>query len=392
MNESRRRLAVRRSLWACRGAQALVWLAGVSVVGVLYLGKSVLAPLAMALWFTLLLAPVVEGLHRLRVPRALGAAILLVTLATGAATVVEAVRQPASTWLANAPATLRQIEHKISPVRRLMASVDQMGRHAERMADGTPDSAPPAPSTHAGMSMFAVAAALPAVAVSILTSAVVSFFLLASGPPLLVRMVSAVAGASVSRARAVVEATRAELGRYYATIALINLGLGIATAIVMQLLGMPSPLLWGTLAAVFNFVPYFGCACTLLVVSGVALVTFDSLGHVFAVAGSFLLLAALEGQVVEPLLVGRRLELSPLAVLLGVWCFGALWGVVGIILAVPVLLTLKVAAQENSNSSILLAFLSADGQTWAEWQAARYCGFRRRGRKSTNAPAADALA
>jgi len=159
----------------------------------------------------------------------------------------------------------------------------------------------------------------------------------------------------------------------------------------MQLLGMPSPLLWGTLAAVFNFVPYFGSACTLLVVSGVALVTFDSLGHVFAVAGSFLVLITLEAYVVQPLLVGRRLELSPLAVLLGVWFFSALWGVVGIILAVPVLLTLKVLARENPDSSALLAFLSADEHTWGIWQAPRYRGCVRHRRKSTDSPAADAV-
>jgi len=129
----------------------------------------------------------------------------------------------------------------------------------------------------------------------------------------------------------------------------------------------------------------------LLVVSGVALVTFDSLGRVLAVAGSFLLLVGLEGQIVEPLLVGRRLELRPLAVLLGVWFFSALWGLVGIILAVPVLLTLKVVAQQNPDSSVLLAFLSADEQQRAAWHAGR-SGSGRRRRKSTDSSTAEAVA
>lgn len=368
MNQPSSRFAMRRLRWARRGTHSAVLLAGVSVLGVLYVGKPVLAPLAMALWITLLLTPVVEGLHRLHVPRALGAAVLLLALVIGAATLVEALRQPASTWLANAPTTLHQIEQKIRPVQRLMANVDQVGRHAEHIAEGTPDSASPDPSTRTGTSIVAVAATLPRVALCILTSAIITFLLLASGPQLLAQMVGAMAGASENRVRSLVEAIRAELGRYYATIALINLGLGVATSIIMQLLGMPSPLLWGTLAALFNFVPYFGPACTLLIVSGVALVTFDSLGQVFAVAGGFLSLVALEGQVVQPLLVGRRLELRPLAVLLGVWFFSALWGVVGIILAVPVLLTLKVAARANPGSSALLAFLSADERRWGACQ------------------------
>ena len=85
--------------------------------------------------------------------------------------------------------------------------------------------------------------------------------------------------------------------------ALINLGLGLATAFAMMWCGMPNPFLWGTVAALLNFIPYAGPTTTLVILTVVALVSFDTLPRVFAVAGSFVALTAIEGQVIQPLLV-----------------------------------------------------------------------------------------
>ncbi|MEO8309084.1 MAG: AI-2E family transporter, partial [Pseudomonadota bacterium] len=156
----------------------------------------------------------------------------------------------------------------------------------------------------------------------------------------------------------VIEAVRREVGRYYATIALINLGLGIATGLVMWALGMPNPVLWGAVAAVFNFIPYAGSATTLVVLTIVAFVSFDDIRTVLFVAGSYLALATIEGQVVQPLLVGQRLVLNPIIVFLTLWFSGWLWGIAGIVMAVPLLVTLKVVAQHSERGKPLLEFLS----------------------------------
>jgi len=153
---------------------------------------------------------------------------------------------------------------------------------------------------------------------------------------------------------------RSEIARYYATIALINLGLGAATAGVTAVLSLPNPLLWGAMAAVLNFIPYAGSAVTLVVLTLVSLVTFDSLARVVAVAGSFLILVTIEGQIVEPLLIGRRLKLSPLVVFLALWFGGWFWGIAGIIMAIPALVGLKVVAEQSKskNGRILFELLS----------------------------------
>ena len=121
----------------------------------------------------------------------------------------------------------------------------------------------------------------------------------------------------------VIDAVRSEVGRYYATIALINVGLGLATALAMMALGMPNPILWGALAGVLNFIPYVGSATTLLILTVVAFVSFDGVGRVAAVAATYLGLATIEGQIVQPLFVGHRLDLSPVIVFLALW-FGGL--------------------------------------------------------------------
>jgi predicted PurR-regulated permease PerM len=126
----------------------------------------------------------------------------------------------------------------------------------------------------------------------------------------------------------------------------------------MMWCGMPNPWLWGTMAAVLNFIPYLGSTTTLIVLTVVAIVSFDGLGHAVAVAGSYLALATVEGQFVQPLLVGRRLQLNPMLVFLALWFGGLFWGIAGIILATPTLVALKVVAENASGGEPLVNFLS----------------------------------
>jgi predicted PurR-regulated permease PerM len=139
---------------------------------------------------------------------------------------------------------------------------------------------------------------------------------------------------------------------------LINVGLGFATAFAMMWCGMPNPFLWGTMAGLLNFIPYVGSTTTLIVLTVVAIVSFDGLGRVMAVTGSYLALATIEGQFVQPLLVGRRLRLNPMLVFLALWFGGLFWGAAGIILATPALVALKVVAENANGGQPLLNFLS----------------------------------
>jgi predicted PurR-regulated permease PerM len=126
----------------------------------------------------------------------------------------------------------------------------------------------------------------------------------------------------------------------------------------MYALGMPNAILWGVLAGVLNFIPYIGPIAACVIFAAAALITFPNLGHALAVPGAFIALHLIEGQIVQPLTVGRRCEVNAVVILLGVWFGFAFWGIPGVLLATPVLVGLKVAAQHRPQWRVLRDFLS----------------------------------
>jgi predicted PurR-regulated permease PerM len=197
------------------------------------------------------------------------------------------------------------------------------------------------------------------VAAALLMGVALTLLLLAAGPPTLARMTAPVAtdGRAV-RVLRIIDAIRLEVGRYYGTLAVINLVFGTATALVMWLLGMPNPMLWGALAAVLNFVPYLGCATTLVILTLVAFVSFDRIGQALLVPASFLLMAGIEGHIIEPVFLGRRLDLNPIVVLVALWVGAWAWGIAGMVVAMPILVATKVAAAHSENGNSVVRFLS----------------------------------
>jgi len=207
-------------------------------------------------------------------------------------------------------------------------------------------------------------------AAAFLMGAALTLLLLAAGPPTLARMTAPIAseGRPVQALR-VIDAIRVELGRYYGTLAVLNLLFGTATALLMWSLGMPNPMLWGALAAVLNFIPYLGCATTFVILTVVAFVSFDGISKTLLAGSSFLLLAAIEGHIIEPVFVGRRLDLNPIVVLVALWLGAWMWGIAGMVVALPVLVATKVAAARSQNGAAVVRFLSPAGgraqQTWS---------------------------
>jgi predicted PurR-regulated permease PerM len=327
-------------------------------IGVLlYFAHSAFVPIALALLFALVLSGPVERLHKYRVPRNVSAALILALVLASLALVANLMWAPAQQWYAAAPQTMKAVKQKIMPVARAMGRLDSLRQTASNIAaTTTPSAAGTRPSvTDAAQESgpVVILSATREFAVSILTFVIVTLFLLAGGPPMLARLTAAfVDDLNAAHALKIIEKVRREVGRFYVTTALINLGLGCATAAVMLAWGMPTPLLWGVVAATLNFIPYVGSATTLILVTLVAFVSYDTLGPVLGVAGSYIGLATLEGQVVQPLLVGRRLDLNPLLVFLALWFGGFFWGIAGIILAMPALLTLKVVAESNKHAAL----------------------------------------
>ncbi|MCI0434332.1 MAG: AI-2E family transporter, partial [Gemmatimonadetes bacterium] len=304
----------------------LAILAGVALFAVLYFASALIVPVVLALFFAIVLSPAVEALRRRSVPGMLAAALVMLLLAGAIGSLVDATMEPAREWVERAPRVLSEVDRKVRPLRRFVVKIDEVAAQAGRVT-GAPaaDQEPAAIAPTRGLLWKTPAVVVPLAGVFFLT-----FFILASGPVLLVKLAeSRRRTSSARRLITVAERVRRQIARYLGTIAMINVGLGAATATLAWAFVLPTPLLWGVMAGLFNFIPYAGSATTLLVLTIVAILTHDTLGPAAGVAASFLAIATLEGQVVQPLALGRRLALSPLIVFLGLWLWGWLWGVAG---------------------------------------------------------------
>jgi predicted PurR-regulated permease PerM len=334
----------------------------------LYVAHVAFVPVALACLFALVLSGPVEMLHGWRVPRSASAVLLTLIVLGTVAGIANILYEPAQHWFAEAPRTLRIIEKKIRPLAQFMDRLDALRNSAGNIAAAVHQNqtTPPAPAAAPAEESAPVMLldATRGVLLSTLTVFILTLFLLAGGPPMLARMTSAlVSDLASAHVISVIEHVRREVGRFYVTTAFINLGLALATGCLMKFCGMPNPFLWGTITGLLNFIPYAGPSATLILLTLVATVSFDALGHILLVAGSFLGLILVEGQLIQPLLVGRRLQLNPMLVFLALWFGGLFWGIAGIVLATPTLVALKVIAKRSEGGKPLLDFLSPEASS-----------------------------
>ena len=363
-----------------------VWiLAACATVAALRFGRDLLIPLVLGVLLALVLSGIVEALRRWRVPRALSALVLLLLIAVGIGGVLDAIWTPAQEWIENAPRLLRTVERRVRPAQSIVQRIDAIADRVSAIASpGAKTAGPPTPSAAPSVTAASVLAGTGWFAASIVMWLALTLLLLAAGPGTLARMTATLASDwHAVHVLRIIHAIRNEVGRYYATLAVINIGFGAATALVMWLLGMPNPLLWGAVAGVLNFIPYLGCITTLAILTLVALVTFDHMTHTLLVGASFLALAAIEGHVVEPVFIGRRLDLNPIMVLVAVWVGGWLWGITGVVVALPTLVAAKVAASHSAHGGALVRFLSPNRRPerpWEERIARRQAAWRRASR------------
>ena len=302
-------------------------------------------------------------------PRGLSAAVILMLALGTLAGLTALLLAPAQDWYASAPRTLAVIQKKITPVARLVTHIEELSKRAEVVGSPAKSEAGTVVAVAQASATATLLTSVRDSAIGLATFAIITLFLLAGGPPMVARMTAAFFDhLKANHVLRLIEKVRAEVGHFYVTTAIINLGLGIATFVIMLAWGMPTPYLWGALAALLNFIPYAGSAATLVILTLVAVVSFDGLGHAIGVSLSYVGIAAVEGQIVQPLLIGRRLEVNPLLIFLGLWFGGLFWGIAGVILATPTLVALKVIAENSLDGTSMLQFLGPNADSPPRYQ------------------------
>lgn len=304
--------------------------------------KALLIPLVLAAFIGLALNPVVAGVARRGLPRWLGTSVLMLALFGGIGTGIGLLTPPALGWFYQAPATIRSFVPKLEHFTRPLEAAN---RATQTLVNGHPVYTRPQP-VDVAVSAWDVVSTAPKVLAAVLTVVLLVFFFLLYGDQLLRRLVEITPGFGHKRhAVSVVRGIQHEVSRYILTTLLINLSLGTFTALLLWRLHVPDPLLWGAVAMLANFIPYVGAIFTTTVLLLVGLAHFDDFTHALLPALCFAGLTAFEGNLVTPLILGRRMRLSPIAILIWLLVWGWLWGIPGALLAVPMLTSVKLVAE-----------------------------------------------
>ena len=140
----------------------------------------------------------------------------------------------------------------------------------------------------------------------------------------------------------ITRAIEASIASYLYTALLLNVGEGIVVAGALALLGMPNPVLWGAMVALFEFIPYIGALAAAVILGIAGLAAFDQVGHALLVPGVFLLANLIQANLVSPALMGHRLALNSVAMLIGLAFWFWIWGIPGAFLGVPLIASFKI--------------------------------------------------
>jgi predicted PurR-regulated permease PerM len=309
-----------------------------------FIARTVFMPVVLACMLNLVLTPVVLALARVRIPAPAGAAlvvfIFLFVLGLGLATLAE----PAAEWLRRLPFVIDQLSDRLEFVR---GPADQLKKAEEALGNlgGTPDETAQVVVVQQTTTLRELLLnETSRFAIGAVTTLVLLYFMLAMGDKFLRRVVAALPDFRTKKQ--VVEIThqlQSDMSHYLLTVSVINIAFGAIVAIAMFATGMPNPLLWGAMAGLINYIPFLGHTVSAIVIAVVALLSFDDLGTALIPPGAFIVIAALEGNVVTPMILARRLTLNPVAVCAALLIWGWLWGIVGLLLAVPLLVVMKIA-------------------------------------------------
>lgn len=306
--------------------------------------KALIIPLVLAGFIGLALNPIVARGTRHHIPRWLGASVLMASLIAGIASGISSLSQPAMGWLHSAPSQIRSFIPKLEHFTR---PLEAAGRATQTLVNGHPARPDTGPNPgDIAISVWDVLANAPKVLAAVLTVLLLVFFFLVYGDLILRRLVEIAPSFGYKRhAVSIVRGIQTEVSRYILTTVVINVSLGVITAGMLYLLHMPDPVLWGTVAMFANFIPYVGAIVTTTTLLFVGLIHFEQLTNALLPALCFACVTAVEGNLITPMILGRRMRVSPIAILIWLLIWGWLWGVPGALLAVPMLTSAKLIAE-----------------------------------------------
>jgi predicted PurR-regulated permease PerM len=336
----------------------------------LYFARAFFMPVILAFLLALTLTPIVRFLRKRGIPEALSATLLVILSICIVASAGYLLSGPVIDLINNTSSIGQQLTERLAQLRRPFEKIMQVSHQLEELTQT---------SQEPGVQRVAMAQSgiLSSAASNVLSAGtgftiifVLSLFLLASGTMFYEKIIQSFARLSEKkRALRVVYDVEREISHYLLTVTIINAGLGTVIGLGLWALGMPNPLVWGVAAALLNFLPYVGALITIMLVAVIALISFDSISYALLAPAFVLLCDIVEGQFVTPMVVGRRLEINAVAIFIAIAFWSWLWGFVGALMAVPLLVVIKVFCDHFDGLSHVGNFLAAQQTSVIEEEA-----------------------
>jgi len=326
---------------------ALTLIAGIGLLlalpFALQAGATFFLPLTAALVIAIALVPLLEWLERHRVPASLAALACILLFLAVANVALASIVVPAWQWVRLLPERIGRIQDNVEPLIRYYSQFQRFVNKTLHLLASTPvkqsNAVPTSPPTSI-IELFATSA--PSALIEMFYAVLVIYFFLAGWTRLRRRAITSRTsfGGAMATAR-VIQDVVDDTSAYLGTITLINVMLGAIVSGALWAVGMPTPLMWGGIVALLNYIPYFGpILCSLLLALG-GLMTFNDVWYALLPAAIMIGCHLIEANVVTPLVVGHRLTINPLLILVSLSFWGWVWGTPGALLAVPLLIIIQ---------------------------------------------------
>ena len=315
----------------------------IMAIQALYFGREFFMPVMLAFLFALTLTPIVRFLRRRGIPSPLSATLLVVMTSGAIGLGGYLISGPVMQLIGDAPQIGYRLTERVEELRGPFDRLMEITQEIDNATDTTDETGVLKVSVQQPGILSQAAGTVLSVSTNFAIVFVLSLFLLGSGTLFYEKIVQSFSSLSDKKqALRVVYDVELEVSRYLFTVALINAALGVVIALGLLVLGMPTPFLWGVMAALFNFLPYIGALATIIIVGVMSIISFDTIGYAMIPPVFVLFCQVMEGQILTPVIVGRRLELNAVAIFIAVAFWSWLWGVVGALMAVPLLVVIKV--------------------------------------------------
>jgi predicted PurR-regulated permease PerM len=325
-------------------------------------GAAFFLPVTAAMVIAIALVPLLEWLERRRVPSQIAALICVLIFLIGANLAIASIIVPATDWLALLPERISRVRSNLGPILDLYTTLQRFiddtvaaiqrtsPRHMARVALESPNSL-----------LDLVTTSAPFAIIQMFFSVLVIYFFLSGWTRMRRRTITSRHSFSSAMATArviqeMVDATSA----YLATISAINFGMGCLVALALWWVQMPSPIMWGGLVAILNYIPYLGPMAAALLLALGGMMTFADPWYAMVPAVIFIAFHLVEANLFTPMMVGRRLTINPLLILVSLSYWGWVWGTTGALLAVPILIIVKTVIDAAGKPDIA-GFLFEDG-------------------------------